>query len=144
MKTKILYATFILLLLASLTACEQEAAQPEATATTAPTTVAVVTEPTATTAPTEAAVVAEPTTAPPATEATDESQVVYQVVDTGQTQCYDDSNAIPCPEEGEPFYGQDAQYASSQLSYIDNGRHHHRHEYRPDVDPRPRRQNALL
>jgi hypothetical protein len=31
--------------------------------------------------------------------------------DTGQTKCYDDSQEIPCPQPGEPLYGQDAQYA---------------------------------
>ena len=30
---------------------------------------------------------------------------------TGQTKCYDMEKEIPCPKEGEPFYGQDAQYA---------------------------------
>ena len=30
---------------------------------------------------------------------------------TGQTRCYDMEKEIPCPKEGEPFYGQDAQYA---------------------------------
>ena len=30
---------------------------------------------------------------------------------TGQTKCYDMEKEIPCPKEGESFYGQDAQYA---------------------------------
>ena len=30
---------------------------------------------------------------------------------TGQTKCYDDEKEIECPEKGEKFYGQDAQYA---------------------------------
>ena len=32
--------------------------------------------------------------------------------DTGQTTCYDRSGNLldPCPVEGEPFHGQDAQY----------------------------------
>ena len=42
-------------------------------------------------------------------------------LDTGQTNCYDNQGIIPCPEEGESFYGQDAQYESSQPSYVDNG-----------------------
>lgn len=42
-------------------------------------------------------------------------------LDTGQVNCYDDQNIIPCPQEGEAFYGQDAQYASAQLYYVDNG-----------------------
>ena len=32
---------------------------------------------------------------------------------TGQTKCYDMEKEIPCPKEGEPFYGQDAQYAKA-------------------------------
>jgi hypothetical protein len=43
------------------------------------------------------------------------------VVDTGQTKCYDASREISCPQEGEAFYGQDAQYAGVQPSYTDNG-----------------------
>ena len=30
---------------------------------------------------------------------------------TGQNRCYDDETEIPCPSEGDLFYGQDAQYA---------------------------------
>ena len=30
---------------------------------------------------------------------------------TGQTKCYDDEKEIKCPEKGEKYYGQDAQYA---------------------------------
>ncbi len=30
--------------------------------------------------------------------------------DTGQTKCYDNTREIICPQSGEPFYGQDAQY----------------------------------
>ncbi len=42
--------------------------------------------------------------------------------DTGQTQCYDvDGNEIPCPAEGQPLHGQDAQYHGPQPSYTDNG-----------------------
>ncbi|MDY7030605.1 MAG: DUF1566 domain-containing protein [Thermodesulfobacteriota bacterium] len=37
--------------------------------------------------------------------------------DTGQTTCYDNSAEITCPEEGEPFYGQDAQYIINPQSY---------------------------
>ncbi len=41
--------------------------------------------------------------------------------DTGQTKCYAaDGNEITCPAEGEPFYGQDAQYYGAAPSYIDN------------------------
>jgi len=37
--------------------------------------------------------------------------------DTGQTKCYDNTSEIPCPAPGEPFYGQDAQYAGPSRSY---------------------------
>jgi hypothetical protein len=33
---------------------------------------------------------------------------------TGQSNCYDGSQPIFCPQPGEPFYGQDAHYATSQ------------------------------
>ena len=35
----------------------------------------------------------------------------YGSVCTGQTKCFDMEKEIPCPKDGEPFYGQDAQYA---------------------------------
>jgi hypothetical protein len=31
----------------------------------------------------------------------------YQLPDTGQNKCYN-TQEIPCPQPGEPFYGQDA------------------------------------
>ncbi|MCL7487808.1 MAG: DUF1566 domain-containing protein, partial [Desulfobulbaceae bacterium] len=39
--------------------------------------------------------------------------------DTGQTTCYDNAGNVldPCPSPGEPFYGQDAQYAGPARSY---------------------------
>lgn len=41
--------------------------------------------------------------------------------DTGQTQCYGVSgNVITCPSEGEPLYGQDANYQGVEPSYTDN------------------------
>jgi len=40
------------------------------------------------------------------------------VPDTGQTSCYDgDGNVITCPQPGQPFYGQDAQYGTNTQSY---------------------------
>lgn len=41
--------------------------------------------------------------------------------DTGQTKCYNNTVEIPCPEEGQPFHGQDAQYAGPARSYTDLG-----------------------
>ncbi|MCP4023425.1 MAG: DUF1566 domain-containing protein [Desulfobacteraceae bacterium] len=45
------------------------------------------------------------------------SNVSYAIVDTGQATCYDDSQAITAPSEGEAFYGQDANYSGNQPSY---------------------------
>jgi hypothetical protein len=48
--------------------------------------------------------------------------LAYQLPDTGITKCYDDAgNVITCPSPGQPFYGQDAQYAGPQPAYRDNG-----------------------
>ena len=41
----------------------------------------------------------------------------YNLVDTGQDQCYSDSGTIPCPSAGQSFYGQDAQHSGNQPSY---------------------------
>jgi hypothetical protein len=45
----------------------------------------------------------------------------YVIVDTGQTVCYDDVQAIACPGPGEAFAGQDAQYEGVEPNYVDNG-----------------------
>ena len=37
--------------------------------------------------------------------------VVFGNICTGQTKCYDETAEITCPNEGEAFFGQDAQYA---------------------------------
>lgn len=42
-------------------------------------------------------------------------------MDTGQINCFNNSEIITCPQQGESFYGQDANYQSNQPSYIDNG-----------------------
>ncbi len=56
-------------------------------------------------------------------EGTPESESVstWNVIDTGQTVCYDDVNEIFFPEAGEPFFGQDAQHDGVQPAYVDNG-----------------------
>ena len=36
---------------------------------------------------------------------------------TGLTKCYDATVEITCPASGQPFYGQDAQYAGAARSY---------------------------
>jgi hypothetical protein len=41
--------------------------------------------------------------------------------DTGQISCSDaNGNSIPCPAEGNPFHGQDAQYSSLAPKFQDN------------------------
>ncbi|MEA2003061.1 MAG: DUF1566 domain-containing protein [Actinomycetota bacterium] len=45
----------------------------------------------------------------------------YTIVDTGQQACYDADGAVSCPEEGEPFFGQDGNYTGNQAVYADNG-----------------------
>ncbi|MDC7222980.1 MAG: DUF1566 domain-containing protein [Spirochaetales bacterium] len=48
--------------------------------------------------------------------------LTYPIVDTNQSLCYDDISVLDeFPEEGEDFYGQDAQYDGYQPSYTDNG-----------------------
>ncbi len=37
--------------------------------------------------------------------------VVFGNICTGQTKCYSETAEITCPDEGEAFFGQDAQYA---------------------------------
>jgi len=49
-------------------------------------------------------------------------QASSRVVDTAQVYCFDDKGAvIPCPQRGEKFFGQDAQYIGLQPAYHDNG-----------------------
>lgn len=40
---------------------------------------------------------------------------------SGQNRCYDTAREIPCPHHGEPYSGQDANYAGAPLSFADNG-----------------------
>ena len=47
--------------------------------------------------------------------------LTYPIVDTNQTTCYDNNNAIPCVESGVAFAGQDANYQGSVPQYQDNG-----------------------
>ncbi|NWF62801.1 MAG: DUF1566 domain-containing protein, partial [Chloroflexi bacterium] len=47
--------------------------------------------------------------------------ISYPIVDTGQTTCYDNDSAIPCPQTGQAFAGQDANYQGLAPSYQDNG-----------------------
>ncbi len=45
----------------------------------------------------------------------------YPIVDTNQSNCHDESDQISCPDTGEGFYGQDAQYEANIASYKNNG-----------------------
>ena len=45
----------------------------------------------------------------------------YPVVDTGQTNCYNNTQAIPAPLPGQAFYGQDAQEPGVPAAYRNNG-----------------------
>ena len=47
--------------------------------------------------------------------------ISYPIVDTNQGTCYNNSELVDCPAEGEAFYGQDAQYTGNTPSYTDNG-----------------------
>ena len=49
------------------------------------------------------------------------TKITYPLVDTNQGLCYDNDAQIEGPAEGEPFYGQDAQYTGNIPSYTDNG-----------------------
>ncbi|ETR67352.1 MAG: hypothetical protein OMM_11699, partial [Candidatus Magnetoglobus multicellularis str. Araruama] len=44
-------------------------------------------------------------------------QFTGRIPDTGQAKCYDNENEIPCPESGEDFYGQDANYNINPQSF---------------------------
>ncbi|WP_165144155.1 DUF1566 domain-containing protein [Marinitoga sp. 38H-ov] len=45
----------------------------------------------------------------------------YTITDTDQKKCYDNFKEIDCPEPGEKFYGQDAQYTGYESKFNDNG-----------------------
>jgi Protein of unknown function (DUF1566) len=44
----------------------------------------------------------------------------YAVAGTGQTQCYNNTATIPCPNRGQDFFGQDASIPSATLKYQAN------------------------
>lgn len=45
----------------------------------------------------------------------------YPIVDTGQNACFNTTRQTGCPDPGEPFNGQDAQYRGRMARYRDNG-----------------------
>lgn len=44
----------------------------------------------------------------------------WPMVATGQTGCYGVDGEIPCPDFGQPFFGQDGSYRYGTRSYVDN------------------------
>jgi hypothetical protein len=48
------------------------------------------------------------------------TSLTYVVVNTNQSKCYDDKVEISCPQMGDSFHGQDAQYARTEPRYVDN------------------------
>ncbi len=44
----------------------------------------------------------------------------YSVSGTGQTLCFDNSASIPCPTQGQEFYGQDGSIAGVAIQYQSN------------------------
>lgn len=46
---------------------------------------------------------------------------LFTVVDSAQTNCYNNSGVIAAPSPGQLFYGQDPQYAGPAPSYTNNG-----------------------
>ena len=60
--------------------------------------------------------------APSTSESNTDTSVKFLVTDTKQEFSFDnDGNVIHFPAEGEPLYGQDAQYVGLEPSYRDNG-----------------------
>jgi hypothetical protein len=57
----------------------------------------------------------------PAVAGNNSGQAFSHWPDTGQTKCYNNTVEIPCPAAGQPFHGQDAQYAGPARSYTDLG-----------------------
>jgi hypothetical protein len=59
----------------------------------------------------------------PVTEPADDNtgSISYPIVDTRQDKCFNNSREISPPQEGEAFYGQDAQYNGHQPSYTLSG-----------------------
>ena len=48
--------------------------------------------------------------------------LTYPIVETGQTDCYDNSGKLWfCPKPGEAFYGQASQTQGRKFNYTDNG-----------------------
>ena len=50
-----------------------------------------------------------------------ETDIQSLLPDTGIELCYDIDSEIACPDPGEPFHGQDAQYTINPMSFTNNG-----------------------
>ncbi|MDM8542893.1 DUF1566 domain-containing protein [Desulfococcaceae bacterium HSG9] len=70
---------------------------------------------------TSSASASTPTPVPTSTPTPVPTADTYPVVDTDQTTCYDNQNAVNCPQAGAAFYGQDAQHTGNAPSFTDNG-----------------------
>jgi hypothetical protein len=57
--------------------------------------------------------------APNRLETTSET-IKYPIVDTGQSECFDNHTVISPPSPGQAFYGQDTQFSGNKPSYSDN------------------------
>ena len=55
------------------------------------------------------------------TDSDTDNALTYPIVDTNQLECYGSSTEMTCPDPGESFYGQDAQYDGAQPRYKNNG-----------------------
>ncbi|KKK75316.1 hypothetical protein LCGC14_2874920, partial [marine sediment metagenome] len=56
-------------------------------------------------------------------QSTVEESYIYPIVDTNQITSYDNLGSVidPFPEEGDPFFGQDAETVGNTPTYLDNG-----------------------
>ncbi len=50
-----------------------------------------------------------------------QTEHTYRIVDTGVKEFYGNTSVILEPQQGDPFFGQDAQYRTNTPSYTDNG-----------------------
>ena len=53
----------------------------------------------------------------PAPTAESTSPLSYPIVDTGQSNCYNNSAKVTCPQAGQAFFGQDSQFTGNMPSY---------------------------
>ncbi len=112
MKTKSITTLSILLTVSMLSMACGLMSLPAAESPTSP-------APVVETLPTQAAPQPEMATQPQTQS--EPSSLSYPIVDTDQAFCYDDLSSGACPNEGEAYFGQDAQYVGNAPRYQDNG-----------------------